>query len=142
MVGFLVGLRAGVFVQRAVFERRCGGINTNFVFHTIHRPAVLLIEEDLEHKVRWLRATQFALLSAFAAVGRTWLATPGGYIAEGLGWVGFWIVTVVIAAPGMLLLWMLWRKGFVVQTVRQPSTEDDGHELAHRDEDRPAPART
>ena len=87
-------------------------------------------------------ATQFALLSSFAAVGRTWLATPGGYIAEGLGWVGFWIVTVVIAAPGMLLLWMLWRKGFVVQTVRQPSTEDDGHELAHPEEDRPAPVRT
>src|SRR3546814_1189099 len=25
-------------------------------------------------------ATQFALLSSFAAVGRTWLAAPGGYV--------------------------------------------------------------
>src|SRR3546814_15824214 len=25
-------------------------------------------------------ATQFALLSSFAAVGRTWIAAPGGYI--------------------------------------------------------------
>lgn len=64
-------------------------------------------------------ATQFALLSSFAAVGRTWLATPSGYLAENLGWVGFWIFTVVVAAPGMVLLWLLWRKGFVVETVRQ-----------------------
>ena len=42
-------------------------------------------------------ATQFALLSSFAAVGRTWLAAPSGYIAEGLGWVGFWLFTVVVA---------------------------------------------
>jgi PAT family beta-lactamase induction signal transducer AmpG len=70
-------------------------------------------------------ATQFALLSSFAAVGRTWLSTPSGYLAESFGWVGFWLFTVVVAIPGMLLLWMLWRKGFVVETVRQPGTEDD-----------------
>ncbi len=71
-------------------------------------------------------ATQFALLSSFAAVGRTWLSTPSGYLANALGWVGFWATTVLIALPGMLLLWIMWRKGFVVETVRQPSTEDDG----------------
>lgn len=72
-------------------------------------------------------ATQFALLSSFAAVGRTWLSTPSGIIAKEVGWVGFWGVTVLAAIPGMLLLWVLWRKGYVVQSVRQPSTEDDGH---------------
>lgn len=82
-------------------------------------------------------ATQFALLSSFAAVGRTWLAAPGGYVAETLGWVGFWLFTVAIAAPGMILLWVLWKRGFVVQTVRQPSTEDDGLETASVD---PIPA--
>src|SRR5690606_30367495 len=59
-------------------------------------------------------ATQFALLSSFAAVGRTWLSTPSGILAEELGWVSFWLLTVAVAAPGMLLLWLLWRKGFVV----------------------------
>jgi len=71
-------------------------------------------------------ATQFALLSSFAAVGRTWLSTPSGYLAEGLGWFWFWAFTVAVAVPGMLLLWIMWRKGFVVETVRQPSTTDDG----------------
>jgi len=70
-------------------------------------------------------ATQFALLSSFAAVGRTWLSTPSGFVAEAFGWVGFWLFTVLVAVPGMLLLWIMWQKGFVVETVRQPGTEDD-----------------
>ncbi len=70
-------------------------------------------------------ATQFALLSSFAAFGRTWLASPAGVVAEKLGWVGFWGFTVVAAVPGMLLLWLLWNKGYLVQSVRQPSTQDD-----------------
>jgi PAT family beta-lactamase induction signal transducer AmpG len=64
-------------------------------------------------------ATQFALLTSFAAVGRTWLAAPAGLLANGLGWVGFWGFTVVAAIPGMLLLWLLWRRGFIVSSVRQ-----------------------
>ena len=75
-------------------------------------------------------ATQFALLSSFAAVGRTWLATPSGYLAENLGWVGFWTFTVVVAVPGMALLWLLWRKGFVVESVRQTSGGESGAEPA------------
>lgn len=75
-------------------------------------------------------ATQFALLSSFAAVGRTWLATPSGYLAEGLGWVGFWAFTVVVAIPGMALLWVLWKRGFVVETVRQTGAEELAEEEA------------
>jgi PAT family beta-lactamase induction signal transducer AmpG len=73
-------------------------------------------------------ATQFALLSSFAAVGRTWLTTPAGILAEELGWPGFWIATTLIAIPGLLLLGLLWRRGFVVETVRQPKSEDDESE--------------
>ncbi|HET9511124.1 MAG TPA: MFS transporter, partial [Sphingomonas sp.] len=64
-------------------------------------------------------ATQFALLSSFAAVGRTWLSAPAGIAAEQLGWVGFWVLTTVVALPGLLLLWLLWRRGFVVESVRR-----------------------
>ena len=73
-------------------------------------------------------ATQFALLSSFAAFGRTWLASPAGVIAEKLSWTWFWGFTVIAAIPGMLLLWLLWNRGYLVQSIRQPSTEDDGHE--------------
>jgi PAT family beta-lactamase induction signal transducer AmpG len=64
-------------------------------------------------------ATQFALLSSLAGVGRTWLSSPAGIFAEQLGWVGFWMMTTVVALPGMVLLWFLWRKGFVVESVRK-----------------------
>ncbi|MDB5705413.1 MAG: transporter [Sphingomonas bacterium] len=69
-------------------------------------------------------ATQFALLSSFAAVGRTWLSAPAGYAADRLGWPGFWLMTMVVALPGLVLLWLLWQRGFVVESVRQPGAED------------------
>ena len=69
-------------------------------------------------------ATQFALLSSFAAVGRTWLASPAGIAAEALGWVQFWGLTIIAAVPGMLLLWVLWKRGYVVQSVRQKTSEE------------------
>ena len=68
-------------------------------------------------------ATQFALLSSFASVGRTWLSSPAGIAADALGWPGFWLMTMVVALPGMILLGLLWRRGFVVDTVRQPGAE-------------------
>ena len=70
-------------------------------------------------------ATQFALLSSFAAVGRTWLSSPAGIAAEELGWPGFWLMTMAVAIPGLVLLWVLWSRGFVVESVRQPKSEDD-----------------
>ncbi|HEX8511577.1 MAG TPA: MFS transporter [Allosphingosinicella sp.] len=82
-------------------------------------------------------ATQFALLSSFAAVGRTWLTSPAGIMAESLGWPGFWLMTMAVGVPGLLLLWILWRRGFVVDTVRQPRSEDDETEAG---EGKPQPA--
>lgn len=75
-------------------------------------------------------ATQFALLSSLAGVGRTWLAAPAGFAAERFGWPGFWVMTTLVALPGMLLLWILWRKGFVIESVRsaRAGTEAAGGE--------------
>ncbi|MCR5872100.1 MFS transporter [Sphingomonas sp. J344] len=64
-------------------------------------------------------ATQYALLSSLAGVGRTWLSSPAGIAADALGWTGFWLLTTLVALPGMALLWLLWRKGFVVESVRK-----------------------
>jgi MFS transporter, PAT family, beta-lactamase induction signal transducer AmpG len=64
-------------------------------------------------------ATQFALLSSFAGVGRTFMAGPAGIVAAKVGWFWFWGFTVVAAIPGMILLWVLWSKGYVVQGIRQ-----------------------
>jgi PAT family beta-lactamase induction signal transducer AmpG len=52
-------------------------------------------------------ATQFALLSAFASVGRVWVGPLAGVLAEAIGWPTFFIVSTVLAAPALLMLWWL-----------------------------------
>ena len=64
-------------------------------------------------------ATQYALLSSVAAVARTFATTPSGYAAAALGWPGFYIFCAFLGLPGLLLVWILWRRGFAVETVRQ-----------------------
>ena len=70
-------------------------------------------------------ATQFALLSSFAGVGRTFMAGPAGWVAKEIGWVGFWGFTIVAAIPGMILLWLLWSKGYVAEGIRQTQGIDE-----------------
>jgi len=54
-------------------------------------------------------ATQFALLSALSAVGRTYLAGPlTPPLVQYAGWPTFFLLTVLIALPGLLLLH--WRR--------------------------------
>jgi PAT family beta-lactamase induction signal transducer AmpG len=49
-------------------------------------------------------ATQFALLSSLMAASRDILVAPAGKIAESVGWPGFFIVTVAMAIPPLVLL--------------------------------------
>ena len=49
-------------------------------------------------------ATQYALLSSLATVGRTLVASSGGVLSEKLGWVPFFLVTTVVTVPALLLL--------------------------------------
>lgn len=56
-------------------------------------------------------ATQFALLTALAAVGRTTLSASSGFLASLYGWPLFFVLTVVAAVPGLLLLLYLERAG-------------------------------
>jgi PAT family beta-lactamase induction signal transducer AmpG len=66
-------------------------------------------------------ATQYALLTALAAVGRTTLASGGGFIAEYSGWVTFFAITAVSAIPSLLLLWWLQARGhFATLSAKRP----------------------
>jgi PAT family beta-lactamase induction signal transducer AmpG len=53
---------------------------------------------------RRFTATQFALLSAFASVGRVWVGPVAGVLAESIGWPSFFIISTVLAAPALVLL--------------------------------------
>lgn len=55
-------------------------------------------------------ATQYALLSSLATLGRTLFASSGGFLADDLGWVTFFLLTTVVTVPSLLLLlWMMVR---------------------------------
>jgi len=49
-------------------------------------------------------ATQFALLSALAALGRVVVGPPSGYLVESMGWVNFFGLTFLLALPGLVLV--------------------------------------
>ena len=65
-------------------------------------------------------ATQYALLTALAAVGRTYLSLGGGYIADATGWPWFFALCGAAAIPSLLLLAWLQRLGHFAALDRQP----------------------
>ena len=77
-----------------VLENLCGGLGTAAFVALL----MALCKQEFS-------ATQFALLSALSAVGRTYLAGPlTPPLVESLGWPGFFVITVFIALPGLWLL--------------------------------------
>lgn len=66
-------------------------------------------------------ATQYALLTALAAVGRTTLASGGGFIAEYSGWVTFFVITALSAIPSLFLLWWLQMRGHFKALEKKPA---------------------
>ena len=56
-------------------------------------------------------ATQYALLSALSAIGRTYLSAGAGFVAEASGWAMFFIISSLTAIPSMFLLWWLQQRG-------------------------------
>jgi MFS transporter, PAT family, beta-lactamase induction signal transducer AmpG len=55
-------------------------------------------------------ATQYALLSSVAVLGRTLVGSSSGLLAERLGWVGFFLLTTVVTVPALLLLVWIARR--------------------------------
>lgn len=64
---------------------------------------------------RSFTATQFALLSALAAVGRTFISASAGHVAEATGWPMFFLVATLTGGPGLFLLWWLGRSKAIEQ---------------------------
>ena len=56
-------------------------------------------------------ATQYALLTALAALGRTVLSADAGKVAAVTGWVWFFIICALAGLPSLVLLWWLQRQG-------------------------------
>jgi PAT family beta-lactamase induction signal transducer AmpG len=63
-------------------------------------------------------ATQFALLTAAASVvGRVVTGTTAGSLIEMMGYVQFYLLTTVVALPGVLLYLFMLRAGLIEQSL-------------------------
>ena len=94
-----VGKNYAMLVFAVAFENLSGGMGT--------AAFVSLIMAMCNHRYT---ATQYALLSSLAALGRIVIAPTSGFVVELIGWASFFFITFLTALPGIWLLWRLRRE--------------------------------
>jgi PAT family beta-lactamase induction signal transducer AmpG len=69
--------------------------------------------------------TQFALFSSLMAISRDILSAPAGQLAKATGWPSFFLLSLVAALPGLLLLPVVapW-KHKPVSTMPRPGLDE------------------
>ena len=93
----LAGKSYVLMIGAVAAENLCGGMGTAaFV-------ALLMAMCDRRHS-----ATQYALLSALAALGRVYVGPAAGEMAKVFGWPEFFLFTFVVALPGVAML--VWQR--------------------------------
>jgi PAT family beta-lactamase induction signal transducer AmpG len=97
----LIGPSVPALTVAVIFENFTGAIGT--VIFVAYLSALC--------GVRAHTATQFALLTALAAVGRTTLSSGGGFVAESTGWFWFFVISALVAIPSFVLLAWLQARG-------------------------------
>ncbi|ARP98136.1 AmpG family muropeptide MFS transporter [Pseudorhodoplanes sinuspersici] len=97
----LIGPNVPALTVTIIIENFCGAIGT--VIFVAYLSALC--------GVRLHTATQFALLTALAAVGRTTLSSGGGFVAEATGWFMFFVISSLVAIPSLILLAWLQARG-------------------------------
>lgn len=91
----LAGKSPGLLTAAVVIENVTGGMGT--------AAFVALVMSLCDPRYT---ATQFALLSSLEALGRVFAGRPSADVVEAVGWTQFFVLTVVVALPG---LWAVWR---------------------------------
>lgn len=93
MVLAIGGKNFSLFISTVVIENLTGGMGTT---------AFLALLMGLCN--RSFAATQYALLSSLASLGRVILSPSAGFIVESIGWAAFYFLTFLVAIPGILLI--------------------------------------
>ncbi len=88
-----VGKNYELFVFTIAFENFSGGMGTS---------AFIALLMSLCNKR--FSATQYALLSSLSAIGRIFISPTAGFVVESVGWPYFFLITTVVALPGLWLL--------------------------------------
>jgi PAT family beta-lactamase induction signal transducer AmpG len=89
-----VGKSYALMILAVAFENLTGGMGT--------AAFISLLMALCNHRYS---ATQFALLSSLASLGRVFIAPTSGYVVESAGWANFFVIAALTALPGLLMLW-------------------------------------
>jgi PAT family beta-lactamase induction signal transducer AmpG len=72
-------------------------------------------------------ATQYALLSALASIaGRFFTGTTAGGLIDAIGYVNFYLLTTLVALPGVILFWFMIRSGLADLSIGSAGKEGSG----------------
>ena len=96
MVLSIVGKSYALLVFTIAFENLAGGMGT--------AAFVAFLMALCNHNYT---ATQFALLSALASLGRVFVGPVSGVLVDEYGWLLFFLITFLAAIPGLVLLWKM-----------------------------------
>ena len=70
-------------------------------------------------------ATQYALLSALASIaGRFLTGTTVGALIDAIGYVNFYVLTTLVALPGVILFWYMIRSGLADLSIGSAGKEN------------------
>ncbi len=76
-------------------------------------------------------ATQYALLSALASIaGRFLTGTTAGSLIEAMGYVNFYLLTTIVAVPGVVVFWWMMRSGLADLSIGSAGREGEPAEEA------------
>ncbi len=105
----LAGKNSAVLTAAVVIENVTGGMGT--------AAFVALVMSLCDPRYT---ATQFALLSSLEALGRVFAGRPSADIVALVGWTQFFVLTVVVALPG---LWAVWRARHSIEPEQKASVD-------------------
>jgi PAT family beta-lactamase induction signal transducer AmpG len=78
-------------------------------------------------------ASQYALLSALASIaGRVLTGTTVGALIDGIGYVYFYLLTTLVALPGVILFWFMMRSGLADLSIGSAGREGAGQSKVQR----------
>jgi len=92
----LVGKSYSMLVFAVGFENLTGGMGTSAF--------VAFLMGLCDHRYS---ATQFALLSSLAVLGRVLISLSSGFAVELMGWPNFFLLATLSALPGLAVLWFI-----------------------------------
>ncbi len=94
-----VGKSYAMMVFAVAFENFSGGMGTSALV------ALLMAMCNKRYS-----ATQYALLSSLAALGRIFVSPTSGFLVESVGWAAFFFITTLTAIPGLWMVLILKNK--------------------------------